>query len=122
MDLMQPKAWAELGKYYDKLYDDIPTDISHAVNAVNCYLHAAGLFKNGQCRPLLARILWLLSVDSDAKMISQTFHAYTGDRALWYWIPLIPHLCTSLSNREAEDAQYILAFIAKFYPQVHLFC
>lgn len=118
LDMGLPKAWAEWGRYNDKVFSERPNDFSTGASAVSCYLQAAGLYKNTKSRPLLTRVLWLLSVDDHANTIAQAFDAYQGDSALWYWITLIPQLCSSLSHREAKQARSILLAIAKQYPQV----
>jgi transformation/transcription domain-associated protein len=118
LDMTQPKAWAEWGRFSDRMFKDSPTDLSHAANAVSCYLQAAGLYKNGKSRPLLARILWLLSLDDNTSTISRAFDTYKGDAAFWFWIPFIPQLCSSLSHREWKQARYILLNLARLYPQV----
>ncbi|KAI9001012.1 atypical/PIKK/TRRAP protein kinase [Trametes punicea] len=121
LDMYQAKAWAAWGKFNDKMFKEIPTDMSYASNAVSCYLQAAGLYKNRKSRPLLTRVLWLLSVDDSTFTISQAFDRYKGDAAFWYWITLIPQLCLSVSQREAKQARYILLNLAKFYPQALFF-
>ena len=118
MDMFQAKAWAAWGKFNDKMFKENPGDMSNASNAVSCYLQAAGLYKNRKSRPLLTRVLWLLSVDDATLAISQAFDKYKGDAAFWYWITLIPQLCLSVSQREAKQARYILLNLAKLYPQV----
>ncbi|KAI0650812.1 atypical/PIKK/TRRAP protein kinase [Trametes meyenii] len=121
LDMYQAKAWAAWGKYNDKMFKEVPTDMSHASNAVSCYLQAAGLYKSRKSRPLLTRVLWLLSVDDGSYTISQAFDRYKGDAAFWYWIALIPQLCLSVSQREAKQARYILLNLAKLYPQALFF-
>lgn len=118
MDMFQAKAWAAWGKHNDKMFKEFPNEMSYASNAVSCYLQAAGLYKNRKSRPLLTRVLWLLSVDDGTLAISQAFDKYKGDAAFWYWIALIPQLCLSVSQREAKQARYILLNLAKLYPQV----
>ncbi|KAM6495848.1 hypothetical protein JOM56_008554 [Amanita muscaria] len=117
LDTSQPKAWAEWGKFNDRMFKENPTELSYAANAVSCYLQAAGLYKSSKSRPLLARILWLLSVDDNALTISRAFDTYKGEAAFWYWITLIPQLCLSLSHREAKQARYLLNALARHYPQ-----
>lgn len=117
MDMTQPKAWAQWGKYSDLQFKENPTDLTHAANAVSCYLQAAGLYKNGKSRGMLARVLWLLSVDDASFTISRQFDGYKGDAAFWYWIAFIPHLCLSISQREVKQARYILLNLAKLFPQ-----
>ena len=117
LDLSQAKVWAAWGKYWDRLFT-VRHDMAAAGNAVNCYLQAAGLFKSRKSRPLLMRVLWLLSVDDQQMFVSRSFDTYKGDAAYWYWITLIPQLCLSLSYREVKQARYLLLNIAKLYPQV----
>ncbi|KAF9222005.1 FAT-domain-containing protein [Gyrodon lividus] len=121
MDMMQAKAWAEWGRYSDRMFKEFPTDMSHAANAVSCYLQAAGQYKNGKSRPLLTRVLWLLSVDDGNFTISRAFDTYKGEAAFWYWISLIPQLCLSINQREVKQARYILLNLAKLFPQALFF-
>lgn len=118
LDMMQAKGWAAWGKYSDRLFKENPGDIMQASQAVHCYLQAAGIYKNRRTRPLLARVLWLLSVDDASLSVSKAFDTYKGDAAYWYWITLIPQLCLSLSQRELKQARYLLLNLAKLYPQV----
>lgn len=118
-DLKLPKAWAEWGYYNDSMFKQTQ-DLSHASNAVSCYMEAAGLFKNGKARKLLSRVLWLLSLDEN-NTISGAFEAYKGDTPTWYWITYIPQLLTSLSHKEARLARKILFLISKNYPQALYF-
>ncbi|THH28945.1 hypothetical protein EUX98_g5232 [Antrodiella citrinella] len=121
LDMQQAKAWAAWGKYNDKLFKELPNDMTHAAAAVSCYLQAAGLYKSSKSRPLLTRVLWLLSVDDGSFAISRAFDTYKGDAAFWYWITLIPQLCLSISQREVKQARYILLNLAKLYPQALFF-
>ena len=118
LDMSQARSWAEWGKYNDRMFKEMPMDMSHAANAVSCYLQAIGLYKSGKSRPLLTRVLWLLSVDDNNLTISRAFDTYKGEAAFWYWITLIPQLCLSLGYREYKQARYILLNLAKLYPQV----
>lgn len=118
LDMSQARAWAEWGRFSDKMFRDHPTDSSHGANAVSCYLQAAGLYKNGKSRPLLARVLWLLSVDDDRMAITKAFESYSGDAAYWFWISYVPQLCASLSHREARQARFLLLNLTHHYPQV----
>ncbi|KAL6299677.1 atypical/PIKK/TRRAP protein kinase [Sparassis latifolia] len=121
LDMLQAKAWAAWGKFNDRMFKDLPSDMSYAANAVSCYLQAAGQYKSRKSRPLLARVLWLLSVDDGTLTISRAFDTYKGDAAFWYWITLIPQLCLSISHREIKQARYILLNLAKLYPQALFF-
>lgn len=118
LDMSQAKAWSEWGKFHDLLFQEQPTDLAHASNALRCYFNAVGGYKNGKCRPLLVRILWLLSIDDMSYTVARAFDTYSGDAAFWFWIPLIPQLCVSISQREWKQARHILLNLAKLYPQV----
>lgn len=119
MELNMPKAWAEWGRYSDKMFKENRGELSHAGNAVSCYLQAAGLYKSAKSRPLLIRVLWLLSWDDPSNpVVSTAFENFKGEPAFWYWITLIPQLLLSLGHREAKNARYILLNLAKHYPQV----
>lgn len=117
IDLTLPKAWAEWGQYSDRLFQEDPTELTKAGNAVSCYLQAAGLYKNGRARNMLSRVLWLLSLDDSEGTVASAFDSYKGDVPTWYWITFIPQLLTSLSHKEARHARQILIRIAKTFPQ-----
>ncbi|PCH41022.1 hypothetical protein WOLCODRAFT_151061 [Wolfiporia cocos MD-104 SS10] len=121
LDMGQAKAWAAWGRFNDRMFKEIPNDMSYAANAVSCYMQAAGLYKNRKSRPLLTRVLWLLSVDDGTYTISRAFDTYKGETALWYWISLIPQLCLSISQREVKQARFVLLNLAKLYPQALFF-
>lgn len=146
MDMTLPKAWAEWGRFNDKLYRERPefsatgppepkagepkmTDEQWAMSyardrallassAVSCYLQAAGLYNNHKSRGLLLRVLWLLGLDDSNNTIAKAFDNYKGDLVIWYWITLIPQLILSLSHREAKQARLLIMRIAKMFPQV----
>lgn len=118
LDMNQAKAWAEWGKFNDRMFKATSTDMTLAAAAVSCYLQAAGQYKSGKSRPLLARVLWLLSVDDSNLNVARAFDTYKGDGMFWYWITFIPQLLASISQREAKQARYILYNLAKLYPQV----
>ena len=60
MDLNLAKAWAEWGRYNERMFKDQPTSQFFAGSAMSCYLQAASLYKNAKVRKILIRILWLL--------------------------------------------------------------
>lgn len=117
LDLNLAKAWAEWGRFNDSRLTDEPNNLSHANNAISCYLQAAGLYKSGKARKLLSRILWLISLDDPTGSLAQAFDSYKGEVPTWYWITFIPQLLTSLSHKEAALVRQILIKIAKTYPQ-----
>ncbi|KAF2159890.1 hypothetical protein M409DRAFT_37843 [Zasmidium cellare ATCC 36951] len=118
-DIKLPKAWAEWGRYSDKLFKEDPTNMELGSNALSCYLEAAGQYKSAKSRKLLSRILWLLSLDDSEGTLSSKFHEYHGDHPWWYWVTFIPQLLNNLSRteKEADIAHQILSSLAKTYPQ-----
>jgi transformation/transcription domain-associated protein len=120
MDMNQGKAWKEWGRYSDKMFKEHPNDFSYATNAISCYLQAAGLYKNAKARPLLGRVLWLLSIDDAKLSIGRAFDTYKGDNCLWFWVPYIPQLASSLAYTEIKQYRHVLLQIAKHFPQVCL--
>lgn len=117
IDLYHPKAWAEWGYFSDRAFQKNPNDINQASIALNCYLQAAGLYKNGKTRKILGRILWLMSIEDDTGTIAGVFEQYKGEVPVWYWITYIPQLLTALSHKEGRFARGILIKVAKSYPQ-----
>jgi transformation/transcription domain-associated protein len=118
IDLSLAKTWAEWGHYNDRRFKESNVDLSLACQAVSCYLQASSLFKNGKARKILARILWLMSLDDEHGSVAKAWTSFKGEIPTWYWITFIPQLLTSLSHREARNARDILVRIAKLYPQV----
>lgn len=120
-DISAAKAWAEWGYFNDRKFKDDPTDLNAARQAITCYLQAAGSYKNAKSRKLIARILWLLSMDDANGTISAGFDDFKGDTPTWYWITFIPQLLTGLSHKEATRVHSILLKIARSYPQALYF-
>lgn len=118
LDMGFAKAWAQWGEYHDNLFKRNSNNLTHAADAVSCYLQAAGLYKNAKVRKLLVRILWLLSLDDVQGTVAKSFDTFKGDVPTWYWVSFIPQLLQSLSHREAKYARIILMKIARAFPQV----
>ncbi|KAF8760148.1 PI3 PI4-kinase family [Rhizoctonia solani] len=122
MDMGLAKAWGEWGKFNDRQFKERPQEYTLAANAVQCYLHAASLHKSAKSRPIIQRIIWLLSVEEPQQpVISPIFEGYKGDIALWYWLTIIPQLLVALSYRESKHARHVLMSISKHYPQALFF-
>ncbi|KAH9909805.1 FAT domain-containing protein [Xylariomycetidae sp. FL2044] len=116
-DIGKAKAWAEWGYFNDRKFKDDPTDTNSARQALTSYLQAIGSYKSGKARKLIARILWLLSLDDANGTIAAGFDDYKGETPVWYWITFIPQLLTGLGHKEAPKVHSILLKIAKAYPQ-----
>ncbi|KZZ98418.1 histone acetylase complex subunit [Moelleriella libera RCEF 2490] len=120
-DIGAAKAWAEWGYFNDRKFKDDPADINAARQALTSYLQAAGSYKNAKSRKLLARILWLLSLDDSKGTIALGFDDFKGETPVWYWITFIPQLIAGLGYRESPRVFQILLNIAKSYPQALYF-
>ncbi|KEY73370.1 hypothetical protein S7711_01483 [Stachybotrys chartarum IBT 7711] len=120
-DISAAKAWAEWGYFNERKFKDDPADLNAARQALTCYLQAAGSYKNAKSRKLLARILWLLSLDDAKGSIALGFDDFKGETPVWYWITFIPQLLTGLGHKEAPRVYQILLKIAKSYPQALYF-
>jgi transformation/transcription domain-associated protein len=118
IDMNLPKSWGAWGQYNDRMFKENPTEIKYASNAVNCFLHASGLYNNARSRKYIARILWLLSVDDAQFTVAKAFDAFKGELPIWFWITFIPQLLTSLGGKEARLARQLLMKISKSHPQV----
>ncbi|KAJ2583797.1 transcription-associated protein 1, partial [Coemansia sp. RSA 1804] len=85
-DLGSPKAWAAWGRYNDERFCKNMPDTTGAVNAISCYMQAAGLSKRPRVRRYLARTLWLLTQDDASGNVCAAFDAYKSEMPTWYWI------------------------------------
>ncbi|KAG5815184.1 hypothetical protein H9Q74_011815 [Fusarium xylarioides] len=120
-DIGAAKAWAEWGYFNDRKFKEDPTDLNAARQALTSYLQAAGSYKNAKSRKLLARILWLLSLDDAKGTIALGFDDFKGETPVWYWITFIQQLITGLGHKEAPRVFQLLLKIAKSYPQALYF-
>ena len=120
-DITAAKAWAEWGYFNDRKFKENPTDLGAAKQALTSYLQAASSYKNHKSRKLIARILWLLSLDDANGTIAAGFDDFKGEILVWWWITYIPQLLVGLGHKEAPRVQSILLKIAKTYPQALYF-
>jgi transformation/transcription domain-associated protein len=120
-DITAAKAWAEWGYFNDRKFKHDPSDLNAARQALTSFLQAAGSYKNHKSRKLLARILWLLTLDNTDGAIAAGFDDYKGDTPVWYWITFIPQLLSGLNYKEAPRLHQILLKIARSYPQALYF-
>lgn len=120
-DIGAAKAWAEWGHFNDRKFNDDPQDTNAARQALTSYLQAASSYKDAKSRKLIARILWLLSLDDAKGSIAMGFDDFKGETPVWYWITFIPQLLTGLGYKEAPRVSAVLSRIAKSYPQALYF-
>lgn len=116
IDLNMGHGWAAWGRFNDQRFSQAQ-DINLAVNAINCYLQAATLFKAHQSRRFLARILWLLTFEDAAGSLGKSFEMYNHDLPTWFWVSFVPQLLASLARKEQRQARFVLIKIARNYPQ-----
>ncbi|EPY54227.1 SAGA complex phosphatidylinositol kinase-like protein Tra1 [Schizosaccharomyces cryophilus OY26] len=121
VDLGLSKAWAEWAHYNDINFRKSPENINFASNAVSCYLQAAGNYETYHARKMLARVLWLLSLDDAENTITKTYESYKGDIPGWHWLTFIPQLLNNLAKNDKRVAPQVLRKIAKSYPQALFF-
>ncbi|OMJ16016.1 Transcription-associated protein 1 [Smittium culicis] len=117
VDLSSGPSWSAWGRFNDERFRSNSNDTGHAVNAISCYLQAAGIIKHPSSRRFLARILWLLSRDDENMTVAAAFDNYKGDVPVWYWVFFIPQLLLLLQSRHFSQSRNILIRIAKQYPQ-----
>ncbi|KAI8320067.1 hypothetical protein GQ54DRAFT_9695 [Martensiomyces pterosporus] len=117
VDLGSAKAWAAWGRYNDERFCKNLSDTTWAVNAISCYMQAAGLSKRPRVRRYLARTLWLLSQDNASGSVCTAFDNYKSEMPTWYWIAFIPQLLVGLDTPYSRQSLQILLRIAKQYPQ-----
>ncbi|KAL2170135.1 hypothetical protein VTG60DRAFT_5157 [Thermothelomyces hinnuleus] len=120
-DITAAKAWAEWGYFNDRKFKENPTDLAAAKQALTSYLQAASSYKNHKSRKLIARILWLLSLDDANGTIASGFDDFKGEILVWWWITFIPQLLVGLGHKESPRVQHVLLKIAKTYPQALYF-
>ncbi len=116
IDLNIGHGWAAWGRFNDHRFSQ-HQDMNFALNAVNCYLQAATLFKAHKSRKFLARILWLLTFEDSTGSLGKSFEMYNHELPTWFWVSFVPQLLSSLSRKEQRQARFVLIKIAKNYPQ-----
>lgn len=116
IDLNMGHGWAAWGRFNDNRFAQ-QHDVNLAVNAINCYLQAATLFKAHKSRRFLSRILWLLTFEDSCGSLGKSFEMYNHDLPTWYWVCFVPQLLSSLARREQRLSRFVLIKIAKNYPQ-----
>ncbi|KAJ1949787.1 transcription-associated protein 1, partial [Linderina macrospora] len=113
VDLASAKAWGAWGRHNDYRFNMNLSDTTQAVNAISCYMQAAGLSKRPRVRRYLARTLWLLGQDDEAGNVCTAFDNYKSEMPTWYWIAFIPQLLVGLDTKYSRQSLQILLRIAK---------
>jgi transformation/transcription domain-associated protein len=105
------KGWLSWGNYCYELFLS-RREMSIASQAIACYLQAIQHRCNSG-RMMIARVLWLLSMDDDQGTLIQSFEAHGKQLPIWIWIIWIPQLLMALNRPEAP--QVCVLFLCNFY-------
>ena len=95
------QGWADWAEYCDSQFDQKPTELHYAVQAMACYLQAV-YHKGSSSKLMLARVLWLLSLDDQQGTLADAFETHSKHLPPWIWLVWIPQLLTSLARPEAR--------------------
>lgn len=97
---------------YRETHDDVWLEY-----AVSCFLQGIK-FGVSNSRSHLARVLYLLSFDTNNEPVGRPFVKYVDQIPHWVWLAWIPQLLISLQRTEAPHCKLVLLRIATAYPQV----
>ncbi|KAF0701086.1 Aste57867_8383 [Aphanomyces stellatus] len=109
------KGWLSWGQYCDKLFVE-RKEIEFAAQTIACYLQAVH-HRSTYARLMLARVLWLLSMDNDKGVLIQAFETHGKQLPIWIWIVWIPQLLMSLCRPEAPQIRGLLRGLSAKFPQ-----
>ncbi|XP_046866072.1 transcription-associated protein 1 [Drosophila willistoni] len=114
------KAWAMWGDYMEQIYLK-EKQISVAVNALICYLHACRNQNESKTRKYIAKVLWFLSYDNSANTLISTLEKYVSGIPPSYWLPWISQLLCCLEQFDGDVILNLLSQIGRLYPQAVYF-
>ncbi|KAH9107563.1 hypothetical protein LEN26_014254, partial [Aphanomyces euteiches] len=109
------KGWLSWGQYCDKLFVE-RKEIEFAAQTIACYLQAVH-HRSTYARLMLARVLWLLSMDNEKGVLIQAFETHGKQLPIWIWIVWIPQLLMSLCRPEAPQIRGLLRGLSAKFPQ-----
>ncbi|KAF1875106.1 hypothetical protein Lal_00007722 [Lupinus albus] len=110
-----PKGWISWGNYCDMAYRETHEEI-WLEYAVSCFMQGIK-FGVSNSRSHLARVLYLLSFDTNNEPVGRSFDKYFDQVPHWVWLSWIPQLLLSLQRTEAPHCKLVLLKIATLYPQ-----
>ncbi|RHY91186.1 hypothetical protein DYB31_015941, partial [Aphanomyces astaci] len=99
----------------DKLFVE-RQDVAFAAQTIACYLQAVH-HRSTFARLMLARVLWLLSLDNDKGVLIHAFETHGKQLPIWIWIVWIPQLLMSLCRPEASQIRGLLRGLSAKFPQ-----
>ncbi|XP_019851030.1 PREDICTED: transformation/transcription domain-associated protein [Amphimedon queenslandica] len=114
------KAWALWGDFLDQLFA-VDKNITLAVSALTCFLHACRHQSEPKSRKYLARTIWILSYDDEKRTLAEALDKYYMGIPPMHWLPWIPQLLTCLVRNEGSHILNLLCSVGKAYPQAIYF-
>uniref|UniRef100_K3WPN5 Uncharacterized protein n=1 Tax=Globisporangium ultimum (strain ATCC 200006 / CBS 805.95 / DAOM BR144) TaxID=431595 RepID=K3WPN5_GLOUD len=109
------KGWLSWGHYCYRLFSD-RKDLSFASQTIACYLQAIH-HRCNSARLMIARVLWLLSMDDQHGVLIQAFETHGKQLPIWIWIIWIPQLLMALGRPEAPQIRGLLRGLSAKFPQ-----
>ncbi|WVZ66880.1 hypothetical protein U9M48_016041 [Paspalum notatum var. saurae] len=110
-----PKGWISWGNYCDMIFKDTNDEV-WLEYAVSCFFQGIK-YGVSNSRSHLARILYLLSFDTQNEPVGRALDKYLEQLPHWVWLSWIPQLLLSLQRSEAQHCKLVLLKIAQVYPQ-----
>ncbi|KAG8099235.1 hypothetical protein GUJ93_ZPchr0013g36432 [Zizania palustris] len=110
-----PKGWISWGNYCDMIFKETNEEI-WLEYAVSCFFQGIK-YGISNSRSHLARILYLLSFDTQNEPAGRALDKYLEQLPHWVWLSWIPQLLLSLQRNEAQHCKLVLLKIAQVYPQ-----
>ena len=98
------KAWALWGDYLEHLLtrETGGRNMKFGVEAITCYLHACRHQNESKSRKYLAKVLWLLTYDTEQLELAEAVDKYMTGVPPIQWLPWIPQLLTCLVRSEGK--------------------
>lgn len=109
------KGWLSWGHYCYRLFLG-RKDLSFASQTIACYLQAIH-HRCNSARLMVARVLWLLSMDDQNGVLIQAFETHGKQLPIWIWIIWIPQLLMALGRPEAPQIRGLLRGLSAKFPQ-----
>ncbi|KAJ0403189.1 hypothetical protein ATCC90586_000160 [Pythium insidiosum] len=111
------KGWLSWGHYCYRLFLE-RKELPFASQTIACYLQAIHHRCNA-ARLMIARVLWLLSMDdpNGNGTLVQSFETHGKQLPIWIWIIWIPQLLMALRRPEAPQIRGLLRGLSAKFPQ-----
>lgn len=100
------KGWLSWGHYCYRLFVE-QKELNFASQTIACYLQAIH-HRCNSARLMIARVLWLLSMDDQHGILIQAFETHGKQLPIWIWIIWIPQLLMALGRPEAPQVLWFI--------------